>query len=66
MAIQYAHLVQTTRLGLGRNIIQAIDYQDQYGAAFFKYNNGRFFLNAEYDWERLIENRIGNVATTSA
>ena len=33
------------------------DYGEQYGGAYFKYNNGRFFLNAEYDFDREQENR---------
>jgi hypothetical protein len=49
----------------GRNLVQAVDYQDQYGAAFFKYNNGRFFLNSEYNYQRVIENRIGDMAANN-
>ena len=36
----------------GTRGVQARDYADQYGGVFFKYNNGRFFLNAEWDWQR--------------
>jgi hypothetical protein len=46
---------------LGNRGIQARDYQDQYGGAFFKYNNGRFFLNAEWDWWRVSETRSGPI-----
>ena len=28
------------------------DFGQQYGGAYFKYNNGRFFLNAEYNFDR--------------
>jgi hypothetical protein len=44
----------------GTRGITARDYQDQYGGAFFKYNNGRFFLNAEYDYWRVTDLRLGN------
>jgi hypothetical protein len=43
----------------GTRGILARDYQDQYGGAFFKYNNGRFFLNAEWDWWRVTDLRLG-------
>ena len=32
--------------------VYATDYGQQYGGAYFKYNNGKFFLNAEYNFDR--------------
>ncbi|MFA6221172.1 MAG: hypothetical protein WC647_02535 [Desulfomonilaceae bacterium] len=33
------------------------DFGEQYGGAYFKYNNGRFFLNAEYSFDRITDQR---------
>jgi hypothetical protein len=44
---------------------QARDYQEQYGGVFFKYNNGRFFVNAEWDWLRVTETRSGNTGVAA-
>jgi hypothetical protein len=40
------------------------DYGQQYGGAYFKYNNGRFFLNAEYNFDRNTEKRNYSVGST--
>ena len=52
--------------GNGTRGIQARDYQDQYGAVYFKYNNGRFFLNSEWDWWRVIDTRDGLLTQSTA
>lgn len=49
----------------GTRGIQSRDFQENYGGAYFKYNNGRFFLNAEYEFDRVIEDRIGNLTTAT-
>jgi hypothetical protein len=49
----------------GTRGIAARDYQDQYGGAFFKYNNGRFFLNSEYNYWRVTDLRDGNPFTSA-
>ncbi len=33
------------------------DFAEQWGAAWFKYNNGRFFINSEYDYRRINDRR---------
>ena len=43
------------------------DTSDPYGSFYFKYNNGTFFLNAEYDFDRTTATRnysTGTVATS--
>jgi len=39
----------------------AVDANDQFYLAYFKYNNGRFFMNAEYAWGSLDRYLIGLV-----
>ena len=43
------------------------DFGQQYGGAYFKYNNGRFFLNAEYNFDRQSDVRgySANLGTTN-
>jgi hypothetical protein len=48
----------------GTRGVQGRDNQDQYGAVFFKYNNGRFFLNTEWDWQRVTDLRTGHIRNT--
>ena len=43
------------------NTTPAWDRSDYYGIAYAKYNNGRFFMNYEFDLYNRIERRSGNV-----
>lgn len=47
------------RLGKAANT-PAWDRSDYYGIAYLKYNNGRFFMNTEFDWYNRNEKRSGN------
>ena len=40
--------------------LSAWDRDDHYGIAYLKYNNGRFFMNYEFDWNNRIERRSAN------
>ena len=44
--------IATPAVRAAANTGYSTDLGQQYGAAYFKYNNGRFFLNAEYDFDR--------------
>ena len=46
------------------NLQYSTDFGQYYGGAYFKYNNGRFFLNAEYNFDRQQENRNYYPAST--
>jgi hypothetical protein len=50
-----------TRAAAGQS---GIDTGTQYGAVYFKYNNGKFFFNAEYDYTR--ESARSNYSSGSA
>ncbi len=45
----------------GTRGVQARDVGEQWGILYFKYNNGRFFLNTEYDYDRITERRSGSL-----
>ena len=45
-----------------RGTTQARDYSEWYGGAFFKYNNGRFFLNSEINTLQATDRRSGTFA----
>ncbi len=53
-------VIPLTNDATGNRGTQARDYKEQYGGVYFKYNNGRFFLNAEYGFDRIIDVRSGN------
>jgi hypothetical protein len=40
------------------------DTSQNYGGAYFKYNNGKFFLNAEYLFDRQVENKNYSATAT--
>ncbi|MFA6220779.1 MAG: hypothetical protein WC647_00545 [Desulfomonilaceae bacterium] len=42
------------------------DFSQYYGGAYFKYNNGKFFLNAEYLYDRQDDNKNYSATTTPA
>ena len=44
---------------------QARDVGEQWGILYLKYNNGRFFVNMEYDYDRVTERRSGALPLTS-
>ncbi len=41
------------------------DREDFYGGAYIKYNNGRFFFNAEFDWYNRIDRFSGPASQTA-
>jgi hypothetical protein len=43
----------------GTRGVQSRDVGEQWGILYAKYNNGRFFLNMEYDYDRILERRNG-------
>ncbi len=50
------------------NTAYTTDFGQQYGGAYFKYNNGKFFLNAEYNFDRQSDVRsypTGSTAVTA-
>ncbi|MCL5126657.1 MAG: hypothetical protein M1511_19620, partial [Deltaproteobacteria bacterium] len=49
----------------GTRGVQARDVGEQWGSLYFKYNNGRFFLNTEYDYDRITEKRSGGLPANS-
>ncbi|MGA8832606.1 MAG: hypothetical protein WB554_13435 [Desulfomonilaceae bacterium] len=44
---------------------QARDVGEQWGILYLKYNNGRFFVNMEYDYDRVTERRSGALPLTA-
>ena len=44
---------------------QARDVGEQWGILYLKYNNGRFFVNMEYDYDRVTERRSGELPLTA-
>ncbi|MGO8878253.1 MAG: hypothetical protein ACLPVO_04665 [Desulfomonilaceae bacterium] len=49
----------------GSRGVQARDVGEQWGILYAKYNNGRFFINMEYDYDRQTERRSGYMSPSA-